>query len=505
MPSDNEKGVAFPEKGAKTQKEHRKKHGRSAGWVIGVIVLILISITFILPVTVFTPGPEGVVFGSYNGEDIELIPSYDNYFFNQLNTLANMYQMNPQNEIQIYSQAFYATTLQTALTQMAKQAGISVTNQMVSEAIVESGAFTDDTGAFSLDEYNAAPQVEKEAIKDQLRYMIPAQKVFQDISTVKTSENELDFVSSLNDSPRSFEYITVDYSIYPDADAVAFAESDPAPFNAMELSVITAATEDEAAAVLASISSGEKTFEEAAADSTDSYAENGGSMGSVLFHNLEDMLVNAEDASAVFSTAEGTVAEPVQGLDGWKVFRADSAPATADLTDPGVLADVKRYISLNDAETMNAYLDAEAQRIYGEASADFTAAADNNGLTISEVGASSYNPAQSSFIIGVSYNDPDTLLASASYSDENFAASLFTTDENTVLEPVKSGSSYIIARPTAAGTTNDLYISYIDSMYSSYTPDIASQDMQTSIFASDGFVNDFFTVFLERILGVSAQ
>ena len=509
MPSDNEKGIAFPEKGNKNhQKEHKdKKHGKSIGWIIGVIVLILISVTFILPTTIFsTTSAQTIEFGKYNGEKIELVPSYDNYFYNQLYTLAQTYQMNPQNEMQLYSQAFYATVLETALSQMAAQAGISVTDQMISTAIVKSGTFADENGNFDMEAYNAASAMEKESMKNQLRDMIPAQIVYQDMTSIKTSDSELEFVSALNDAPRSFEYIIIDYDSYPDADAAAYAEADPAPFTTMDLSVITVATEDEANTILASIQNGETTFEEAvAASSTDTYKDENGSMGNVMLNSLQNMLVNDEDAAAVFDTAAGSLTSPVQGYAGWMIFRADSASAPADLTDAEVLSEVKRYISLNDEETMMAYLDAEAQRVYSEAAADFTAAAESNGLPVNEVAASSYNPSYSSFILGLIYNDPEGILASAASADTDYQKTLFTAEENTVLEPVDAGNCYIIARPVAAGTTNDLYASYIDSLYPAYIPEISAQDLQTGIFSSEGFENNFFQVFLERIMGVGAN
>ena len=98
MPSDNDaKGVTFPS-GKKEKEKKEKKHGRSIGWIIGVVVLILISVTFVLPTTVFsTNNGQKIVFGSYNGEEIAFIPSYDNYFYNQLSALAQSYGLTQQN------------------------------------------------------------------------------------------------------------------------------------------------------------------------------------------------------------------------------------------------------------------------------------------------------------------------------------------------------------------------------------------------------------------------
>ena len=256
MPSDNNaNGAVIPENGKKNGKD-KKKHGKSAGWIIGVIVLILISVTFILPTTVFSTGnSRSINFGSYNGDEISLELAYDNYFYNQLYSLSQTYGMSSQNMMQLYAQAFYQTVFHTALSQLADEASISVSDRMISQGIVNSGLYRDENGAFDLEAYNAASQLDKDALKQQLTDMIPAQVVYQDMTSVKTSNAEYSFVSALNANPRSFQYITVDYDTYPDADAVAYANANQAPFMARDLSVITVSSETEAADILASIKS----------------------------------------------------------------------------------------------------------------------------------------------------------------------------------------------------------------------------------------------------------
>ena len=397
MPSDNNaNGAVIPENGKKNGKD-KKKHGKSAGWIIGVIVLILISVTFILPTTVFSTGnSRSINFGSYNGDEISLELAYDNYFYNQLYSLSQTYGMSSQNMMQLYAQAFYQTVFHTALSQLADEASISVSDRMISQGIVNSGLYRDENGAFDLEAYNAASQLDKDALKQQLTDMIPAQVVYQDMTSVKTSNAEYSFVSALNANPRSFQYITVDYDSYPDADAVTYATANQDPFMTKNLSVITVATETEANDLIAAIQNGEKTFEEAATESsTDNYASESGNMGSVLFNDLQNMLSNSEDTATVFAIASGELSAPIQGYSGWMIFRADSEAALADLTDPEVLSDVKRYMSINDSETMNAYVEAKSAEVYAAAVEDFEKAATDNNLTITDVNASSYNPSSS--------------------------------------------------------------------------------------------------------------
>ena len=502
MPSDNNaNGAVIPENGKKNGKD-KKKHGKSAGWIIGVIVLILISVTFILPTTVFSTGnSRSINFGSYNGDEISLELAYDNYFYNQLYSLSQTYGMSSQNMMQLYAQAFYQTVFHTALSQLADEASISVSDRMISQGIVNSGLYRDENGAFDLEAYNAASQLDKDALKQQLTDMIPAQVVYQDMTSVKTSNAEYSFVSALNANPRSFQYITVDYDSYPDADAVTYATANQEPFMTKNLSVITVATETEANDLIAAIQNGEKTFEEAATESsTDNYASERGNMGSVLFNDLQNMLSNSEDTATVFAIASGELSAPIQGYSGWMIFRADSEAALADLTDPEVLSDVKRYMSINDSETMNAYVEAKSAEVYAAAVEDFEKAATDNNLTITDVNASSYNPSSSSFINDIAGNDPEGLLYNVASSDAAFQEELFKVADNTVLEPMLTGSSYIIVRPVAPNNVNTNWTSYLDMMYSASMPSLVAQDIESSILSSDTFEDNFINTYISEVM-----
>ena len=502
MPSDNNaNGAVIPENGKKNGKD-KKKHGKSAGWIIGVIVLILISVTFILPTTVFSTGnSRSINFGSYNGDEISLELAYDNYFYNQLYSLSQTYGMSSQNMMQLYAQAFYQTVFHTALSQLADEASISVSDRMISQGIVNSGLYRDENGAFDLEAYNAASQLDKDALKQQLTDMIPAQVVYQDMTSVKTSNAEYSFVSALNANPRSFQYITVDYDSYPDADAVTYATANQEPFMTKNLSVITVATETAANDLIAAIQNGEKTFEEAATESsTDNYASESGNMGSVLFNDLQNMLSNSEDTATVFAIASGELSAPIQGYSGWMIFRADSEAALADLTDPEVLSDVKRYMSINDSETMNAYVEAKSAEVYAAAVEDFEKAATDNNLTITDVNASSYNPSSSSFINDIAGNDPEGLLYNVASSDAAFQEELFKVADNTVLEPMLTGSSYIIVRPVAPNNVNTNWTSYLDMMYSASMPSLVAQDIESSILSSDTFEDNFINTYISEVM-----
>ena len=230
-----------------------------------------------------------------------------------------------------------------------------------------------------------------------------------------------------------------------------------------------------------------------------------GKMGTVAFNDLETMLMAEDDATAVFETVTGEMTAPVQGYSGWMIFRADSDAAAADTADASVLSDIKRYISVNDSETMSAFVEAKADEIYAAAAEDFDAATAEYNLTVTDVNPSSYNPAQSSFINGLAGNDPEGLLYNAATADTAFQEELYRAADNTVLGPVSAGSSYIIVRPVAGGIPNANWTNYLDMMYIASSGTLAAQDLESSILSSDAFEDNFITTFLTDVMNISAQ
>ncbi len=495
MPSDNEKGIEFPQKNGK--KKHQKK---SIGWIIGVVVLILISITFILPTTALSGGSNSIEFGRYNGEKISL--EYGNYFYNQIASLSSQYSSNASNSFQIYYQAYYATVLETALRQMANQAGIKTTDSMVNNAIISSGTFAGSNGTFDAEVYRNTPEVERSAVRNYMKEVLPAQMVMDDISSVRTSSAETEFITALNANRRAFQYITVTSETYPDADAIAYAEATPAPFESIGLSVITVATADEANEILASITSGEKTFEDAAIESsTDDYAENGGDVGLVMYTVLEGQLRDRTNAETIFSASVGDILGPFQTVSGYSICKINTEVGEPNLDSEYNLNVIKNYIATNDPDTMSAYLETKAEEIYAVALEDWDTAAATDGVTVTDVASSAPNPALSSIISGMTYSDPNYLLSNVLTGNEDLNRELFTSEIGSVSGPVLSGLQYIIIRSVESTDSTDLSSSYITALYPSFiVPQVAQSDLQSAVLSSPDFEDNFFTVYFSQML-----
>ena len=74
----------------KNEKGKKSSKGKSIGWFIGVAVLILISLSFVLPQTMFYDTSSSTnSFGKYNNRSIDL--TYDSYFYYMLQNYYSYY------------------------------------------------------------------------------------------------------------------------------------------------------------------------------------------------------------------------------------------------------------------------------------------------------------------------------------------------------------------------------------------------------------------------------
>ena len=285
-------------KDSRQKKTHSKK---SFAWWAGVIVLILISITFILPATGVTSlfMDTSLECGRYNGESI----SYENgsYMYNQFYNLYMQYG-GSMDQYSILSQAYYNTVMNVALTQKAEAAGLYVSEEMINAGIINSGYYNNDSGVFDESLYQAAGVSERTSVYNSVRDMLPASTVINDVSTVRSSDAEKAFVSSMASHRRTFDYAAFNYENYPAESVAQYVNSNPQPFMQLALTSLSFTTQQEA----------QDAIDEAAADpaSFDAKAEEmSASSQNTLFYSLENA-VGQENANAVFSAQEGSILGP---------------------------------------------------------------------------------------------------------------------------------------------------------------------------------------------------
>lgn len=513
MPSNEDnKQTEFPvkentKKTVSNKKEAvvAKKKSHSLGWFIGVIILILISITFVLPTALFSNvGGNSINFGTYNGKKISFTADPNNYFYNQYQSLIQNYSgdMNSvQGIYQVWNQAFNNTVFFTAVNEMAQKAKIIASPKVVDKTIRES--YTDEEGVFNAEAYSALSTSSKASIKSSVETTLPAQMVLTDMSTVLSSNGEAEFVANMGATGRSFEYVAVNATSYPEDKTKEYGLSNPEPFTSIEVSMITLDTEENANAQLANLTSNSKSFAEAAKEvSLDAYKENGGLIGRVYNFQFANLFTEEADLAKLFSAKEGDIVGPLATASGYTLFQIEKGATLPTFEEDSDLLAVQSYLSTNNPELIDSYLSTTANEFASLAQEKgFDEAAEELGFEPLTVAATSQNIGGSTLLPTLQYTDTNGLLYSAGLN-EDYYKSLYTSSANTVLAPQKVNSAYIITKvgedsDTSSGT------SFIKSYYPYIAANQTSSDLQNMIFASDKFDNQFITVFFDKVYNLS--
>lgn len=521
--SDEEKALEMPVKKNDKEKKPKKKNNtkKSFGWIIGVVVLILISLTFVLPSTMFYGDSSSAIsFGKYDGKSIDL--TYDSYFYFQLQNYYNYYVLQYGADVannysyNIYYSAYQSALVHEALKEKAEEAGIKTTSKGVSDAVVESGFYSDGTSSFSQEIYNQATDMQHKQIVSWMKDSLPTDEVINTYASAKVSKGETEFISSLSTDARDFEYIALTGAMYPDEDAASYIESHKDLFQTVAFTRATYATVDEATAALEAIAKGTKTIDEAVAESIDSSAEEDGKISQIYRYALDNYLLNTSPDSSleIFMAEEGSCVGPVYTSEGYTLFFIDQAATDADTSDATALYAAKLYVTQYDSEVMKAFLEGKAAEVFAEAKVDFEEAADKYDLTINTITASAENPGDSQYIASFNYSDAsytttgsttNGYLYSAVTADTSFSDKLFSSSYGTVLDPVYVNNAYIIVRPMeSTGSTNYL-ASMVSSMYSSYVPSQSLTDYQNTVLNSDKVEDNFISGFLTAAYGVGTN
>ncbi len=489
-------------------KKKKKKGGFSPLWIVGVVILILISLTFVLPTTLFSSTQSAISFGKYDGKSIELTNT--SYLYYQLQSIYSYYVQNYGESTassymySIYYSAFQQAVVNEAFQTLAEKAGFSATNKQVSDAVVNSGYYSDGTNTYSQTVYDSATDLQKEQIVAWMKQYVVFNEVQNTIESAPVSSAESSFIASLSSKRRTIEYLTLTESLYPDEDALEYAGERADLFKVVSYTYAVYGTEDEAKAALEALTAGTKTMDEAVGESTSSSSKEENYFRFQAGDSLDEL----------YSASAGAFVGPVSTGSGYAVYHIESAAADPDYSDSSVLASIKSYINTNDSEVIKAYLDTIIDTVYAEASSDFEEAADEYGLDIRQVSDVALNTGNSQFIYSYSYTSENAQYSGSSTNgyiyteaetDPSWNEKLFSVDYNTVLEPVYVNSAYVIARPVES-TASDSYTStLLSNMYSSYAPQYGLVDYESRILASDKLENNFFQAFIQAAYGSSSN
>ena len=512
-PGEESKALSFEKAKKSTAVDEGKKEAAlkpkqkiTVGWVLGMIILILIAVSFVLAPAIEAfvgkgNNSNGIVFGTYGKEEIKY--AYGNYFYDQVQNYADQYKSSGVDQTQalyqIWKSAYDSTVLFTAINQLASKAGIIAADEVVTRAIIDSGAYHKD-GKFDVDTYQKASAETKASIEKSIRRSLPYQIVVDDVGTVLSSSAEAAYIADMASKGRSFRYLGLEAQLYPNELAAQYALQNKQLFSMMDLSVISLDTAEKAQSVYDSIQSGTTSFEDAAvANSLDSYAAEGGKVGQIYYYGVVSNFKNADEAIALLSAKENDVIGPFEANGAFTLYKINSAATQPDFASEATLASVKAYLATNESAVIDTYLSDLASTYSAQAKeVGLDQVALDHDLEIVEVPATPYNAGQSSYMSGFSYTDANGLLAAAATGDAQ--KQLFQAEPNSLLDPLKVGTSYLLVE-TGEDAKDEGMESYLSMFYNYYSGSQNQQDFSQALYTSDQLTDNFLTTFLTVVLG----
>ena len=266
--------------------------------------------------------------------------------------------------------------------------------------------------------------------------------------------------------------------------------------------ITVGSNEREANRLLASIRSGETTFEDAArAHSRDSYAERGGDMGIRMFHELDADIPESAAREIAASLAMGEYSEVITTANGWFFFRAEENAQESDISDPSVMERIRSYMRGSHMGMMEDWAIEQAEI--------FIALVDEIGFeeALSEQGieSRSFGP------IPVNFGNIDlftTLAAqtvaelSGSEVNDNFWRAAFATPVDSPSQPLVQGGNVLVLFPTAETEAEEESLEDIASTFSSFwLANNTEQSLRQHFLNSPKMEDNFFSVYFRYFMG----
>ena len=498
-----------------SEKETRKKkEPMSIKKIITIIVIVVLELLmvggvyYVVVLVAQSKAEKANAWGYYDGETITI--ENNNVFYNTLVNDSNLQTAYLNGDYQSlydsYYGAYQAQVVFTALSKEAKQAKIVAPQTLVNELILRAGVYNGSDGTFSQEVYNSATETEKAQVNTYYTNYYPYNLILSDLQSTIVSAQEAEFVKTVAESSRSFEYFVIDYNVYPDDLTVAYAEEHEGLFDKMDLSIISASTIEKLTEALDALNAGTDWADVVSAYSEDGYASNGGSAGTVMVYSLLSNLTDEADLEKVTSLEQGTYSEPIASPYGYTIYKADKALEKADYSDEEVIAAIKHYIVENDGDLVSPYVDTAVGLAAGQAQTDFVGAAKAANATIVTVTDAENNIGGSQYLGGLSYTDSLGYLASVA-EDEAVSKELFTAEVGYVTGAIEvtaaEHASYVVARVTEIKDDNTTNSAATELLYQYYAPLQPAYDRFYNVLLSDKHTDNFYSQFLTSLFSTS--
>ena len=196
--------------------------------VIAVLALLMVGGLSYMIMMYQQDHDDSSVFGYYKGQPIKY--EAGSVFYNTVNSSDYMSAYLSGDWSTMYSvwyQAYQNEVIYRALADLASKAGVTSPVELVNRLVIDSGLYASEDGSKTFDEevYKATAAANRSATYNYLKKIFPYYVVNTDLQTAVVSPQETEFVTSLSENTRSFDYFVVGSNAIPDDVALAFDHS----------------------------------------------------------------------------------------------------------------------------------------------------------------------------------------------------------------------------------------------------------------------------------------
>ncbi|MDR0601632.1 MAG: SurA N-terminal domain-containing protein [Treponema sp.] len=479
----------------------RRFRANPAVFIGTVVILVIVIVSFVL-VPALTPGAGGgmgdLVFGVYNKIPVKYVA--DNYFADAVRVFARNRQAEITEEnyqalnFEIWQQAYIEAVVQTAILDEMNRSGYTAPEKLVNREVAMLPDLQEN-GRYSPSRYQALDSATRLNLWQKTRDRLIRERYETDIGEMRVSEKETAFIAAMAARQRRFEMVSFSIDAYPEEEEAAFAFANPDLFIVTRLSKITVDSGEEARRVLASITDGTTSFEEAARSySRDQYAEQGGDMGIKMAYELSTEVSETADRDALAALGAGKYSGVIKVPSGWAFFRAEEAPRAAVMEDDLTKRKIHAYIGEYEGGRMADWAEGKARAfitLVGEYG--FAEAANQAGITIRGFGPLPVNYGNLELFPSLEAASIPELVPGA--SNENFWLTAFSTPLYTPSEPLVLGRNVVVLFPLEETQADESSASLIESYAPYWISLLARQGIRSHFLTSDKFEDGFFEAY----------
>ena len=491
-----------------TQGNVRPKHNRQHPWlyIFSIFILVLIVVTFIgAPLFTGSSGGNSLVFGKYNGKDIEFVPG--NYLSRQKDALAEQLSASGQNTnvdqaaFQVWLGAYQNTVIHTAILDTADESGVQITEDSIDKALANYSGYQEN-GQFSAERYRSTPNLEKAQIRKYYREELIASQYRNDLKYgTKTPEAEKDFIKAMTTPEYSFTYQRINFDKFPEDQVAKYAEENSNFFRKTNISRITLQSgKDAADSVLKQLNEDPTLFDELArTQSKDGYAESGGYIGWQYFYSLSSELEDETAVAAIFSLKTGEFSTVIETSYGWLIYKCNEAASEADITNQDDIDTVRSYMERFEKGTIEDYLVSVAEKVKVSAAGTGISGKFFDNFEAGETDPAPLNYSNIEIFKPMEDASGSGILKSAS-SNEGFLTAIYSLKKGEISDPLVLNDNVFLFSVKEIIEPGEDSLRSTGAYYAYLSQSYTEQDMASMILSSDKLEDKFVEVFSKYFL-----